>query len=286
MAFGPKSDAMHFALLFALTSVPLTFISCPASGRIKPSVAASAKVLSSPSTSQWAPQGREIIVAKWARRSALSYPPEWSKQGIEADVDIEILTGKVGRIASARIVSIKLKRPGENVFTISRAPVPPSLATEVATLSKRWTLVTSTPENALTGDIVKFRTDGDANVGAISASAPMATQFNLECVGRAYTLDTKYDHTMLLSLRIDLTAHRYCADMFYDGDRRATCEEARGFQVGSATYRYLQFVFHQDSNVTIDRSTGALHGRDGNYVRTGSCEKRPFTGFPTVPFKF
>lgn len=111
-----------------------------------------------------------------------------------------------------------------------------------------------------------------------SASAAPQTQFDLIC-------SSKY-HDATFHYRVDLDAGKYCVTQ--DAGKRLTAIGDRCFQdVLEAGSNAISFGV--DPSQYVDRVTGEWTFKplgDRYTMYRGSCERAPFSGFPSVETKF
>jgi hypothetical protein len=129
--------------------------------------------------------------------------------------------------------------------------------------------------------------------GALAIGAP-SEQFDLVCKGQAVvlTLAGKTTTPYRRTLRIDLTAEKWCAEDCATVDRIASVEPSRLLLRDVKRDTPREYWIERES---VDRVTGAHssmasdnpHGANPHSAfSTGSCEKAPFTGLEPAAKKF
>ena len=116
-----------------------------------------------------------------------------------------------------------------------------------------------------------------ATLLGLAAPAMAADQFDLHCVGKNLGKAISKDY------RVDLSAQKWC-----QGECSALDPIAE-IRPEKIVFRYKAKSFATDSLIIeeVDRTTGAWKDRTGVWWDSeGSCEPRPFSGFPTITTKF
>jgi len=120
----------------------------------------------------------------------------------------------------------------------------------------------------------------------VSAVLAAATAFNLVCLGATFIGDIKKENEspFIQTFRIDLDAQRWCA---------GNCETTSRIFSVSDTMIMLKLEHDKEAGdesfISLNRENGVILDRTRfNHqffsMKTGTCERVPFTGFPAKRF--
>ena len=233
---------------------------------------------------------KKLVPISFSSFEAPDYPAAWERAGIEAKVDIKIVTGSNGAVASASVGKVMVRTAGRTAYTVGTAPE--AYTSQLAGLVGRWKLAPGTPANITSTRTLTY------SIGKAAPAAPASSQqFGLRCtVQEKLSVGDPPNHTgwpnpwkktvtnYVITLNIDLKTGRW------GSNRSDHIQGIISSDVGNVTF-YNQPQTGNSRFTWVNRFTGTYtdvsryHDQFETRIMEieGPCTKQPFTAFPKAP---